>query len=210
MPRINFGTTAADHVRRKLRWGGPLWSSLEEIPIEAGDSISFVPEGCRVEDAAMLEDAILSRSEHQEDFRAAESFVLEYLRHQRNSVAIFGTSRTDEQPTMRRCRLRVQSILDVPKVDYGRVVVLQSSFADSATVSEAIEVSESPFVLGMLTTLGDLPLNVLDDCELRLHQLRSLGLRTDGLIVDAFRGEGLLFWIRRETALHEWAFTSLD
>jgi len=206
MPRHDFGADAADHIRRKLLSGGPLWSSLVQIQLEAGRAITFLPEGCEVVGVASLDRAILGSFPDLECFHLESLFVYEYLKRTPASVALFTTNLTADQPMMKSRSLPIAKIAGMEGADYGQCVVLTAKTGNLEAVGEALAISESPFPFGLLSAGPDALSACVRDSEFPLTELQHLGLGADCLIVEAFRGEGLLFWIRPDSDLFRSTF----
>lgn len=197
MPVCVFGAEAASYIRSQFTYAGPFWSMFADFPLEEGHAICFLPEGFAAPAATALDQPVLDDSDDLISFRQGESFILNYLEATPGSLALFGTDRSDGQPLLAQVELPVHDVVGLEKTDYcHRYVALSGANVDEERVREAIEISESPFPYGFLAARTGLDLDELGLRALSIEMLRTLGRRADCLIVEAFRGGGLLFWIR--------------
>lgn len=194
MPVHEFEFPNREYFDRWLRDGGPFWEALTHLPIESGHTFSFVPENCPKEWAGQIEKAVLGGFDDTTYCREEEEFVVRHLRGSRGNAVIFGVNRSSRR--VRTMDPRFQLLATGPSstgINDGMVVLCGGAVTPD-DVREALIIAESPFVCAaLLETQEEEPVEWIR-ANLGEGTPGALPARTVGLIVEAYRGEGLLFW----------------
>jgi hypothetical protein len=194
MPLHEFGFQNHEYVRRQLRDGGYFWEAYAQLPIESGCTFAYLPENCSKERAAKLEEAVLGGFDDTTCFREEEEFVLQHLRRVKGNVAILGVNLSNRLISAKSSRFNVLPTGSSSKAYYDKVLVLHGQTVTKNEIRGAFTLAASPVVFAaLLETHEDNPIQWIKD-QLGESMLGALVARTVGLIVEAYRGEGLLFW----------------
>ncbi len=194
MPLHWFGNVDSGYIRKTLSLGGAFWESIGSLPLEQGHTFTFLPAECPPSDASDLTAAVLGGFEDLTAFREEESFILRHIHREIGNIAIFGLNATHTR--LAKCGVHVHAMQIVGCADdyYDKLVVLHGGSERPDEINDALVLAESPFLVGaLLETQSEDPLRWLED---KLHNPppRSLVAGITGLVVEAYRGEGALFW----------------
>lgn len=189
-----FENVNSGYIRKTLRLGGSFWESIGSMPLEQGNTFTFLPAECPPSDASDLTAAILGGFEDLTAFREEESFILRHIHREIGNMAIFGCNATHALRARRGAGVLTKQIVGCLDGYYDKLLVLHGGSVRSNEISEALLLTASPFLLGaLLETQSEDPLRWLED-KLQNPPPRSLVSRITGLAVEAYRGEGTLFW----------------
>lgn len=195
MPLHEFGYRNHEYVRRRLRDGGCFWEAFIQLPIESGSTFAFIPANCSKERAAKLEEAVLGNLDDTTCFREEEGFILQHLRRNRGNAAILGVSLSERLILSKSSQFELIQVRCSSQAYSNHLLILHRPSVTQNEIRNALTLAASPFVYAaLLETHEDNPIQWIQD-----HSVESmhgaLVHHTVSLIVEAYRGEGLLFWL---------------
>lgn len=197
MPVHYFETRKAKYIRETLRLGGRFWEQFESLPFEAGLSFTFLPVDCPVELASHLEEPVLGQFADLSGFREEEAFVQGHLHRHSGNIVLFGMDWSADVLAKKGCRFEVRQVHTLPDPYYSRGLLLHGVAVTMEDIRDAISLAECPFVLAaLLETTADDPVEWLE-AKLSESDHERIRAATVSLMVEAYRGEGILFWSRK-------------
>jgi hypothetical protein len=196
MPIHHFGVSNQEYIRDALRLGGHFWEGFSGLPLEAGTSFTFLPAGCTAQLGARLEEPVLGHFEDLSGFREGEAYAQRHLHRHDGNVVLFGMNRSDDGLVRKGCRFEVRRVHSLPDSYYSRGLLLHGRTVAMEDVRDAISLAEFPFIVAALleTGAGD-PVEWLE-ARLGESDFDRIMSATVSLMVEAYRGEGILFWTR--------------
>lgn len=196
MPIHNFGVSNQEYIREALRLGGHFWEGFSGLPLEAGTSFTFLPAGCPAELGARLKEAVLGDFEDLSCFREEEAFVQRHVHRHAGNVVLFGMNLSDALLAKKGCHFDVLRVHSLPDSYYSRGLLLHGRTVTTADVRDAISLAECPFLMAaLLETEADDPAKWLEE-RLGESDFERIMAATVSLMVEAYRGDGILFWTR--------------
>jgi hypothetical protein len=203
MPIHHFGHSNQQYIRQALHLGGQFWERFSGLPLEAGTSFAFLPAGCPAELGARLKEAVLGDFEDLSGFREEEAFVLRHVRGHDGNLVLFGMNRSDALLAKNRCLFEVCRVHSLPDSYYSRGLLLHGRTVAMEDVRNAISLAECPFVMATLLETGaDDPVEWIE-ARLGESDFERILAATVALMVEAYRGDGILFWTRERNVIRD-------
>jgi hypothetical protein len=197
MPIHLFEASNEEYIREALRLGGLFWEGFSGLPLEAGTSFTFLPAGCPSELGARLKEAVLGDFEDLSCFREEEAFVQRHVSRHTGNVVLFGMNLSDALLAREGCQFEVRRVHSLPDSYYSRGLLLHGRTVTMEEVREAISLAECPFVVAALLETGADDPVVWLEARLGESDFERIMAATVSLMVEAYRGDGNLFWTRK-------------
>jgi hypothetical protein len=197
MPLHQFSHSLERFIRGQLGLGGALWSAFASLPFERGHTFTFLPPAFPADLAGRVDEALLGRYQDQTSFEEEHSYIRDHIRRKTGNAAVFGLNTVRPDDIGRLTRFGIVTLRSGFSQGYSKLLVLAGTHVDIGDIQDAMCLACCPFILGALIETGrPSPLDFVVAAAAEEATSDTLRQKTVGVIVEAYRGEGTLFWTR--------------
>jgi hypothetical protein len=194
LSRHDFSRKIDQFIREQLRLGGTFWSAFETLPFDKGQTFAFLPPSFPADLACRVDEALLGHYEDQTSFEEEYDYIRKFLNSKSDHAVIFGFDQRSRSNKVQSQRFDILTLRPPVTEGYSSLVVLTGATADDDAIRDAMILAQCPFLCGALIESDQPePLDFIASAT-SSSDVSQLVQRAVGVIVEAYRGEGSIFW----------------